>query len=64
MAKMRTVQVSRRNGPLEIVERQIPQPLTGTVRIKVEACGICHTDMAVVARRHMRSLSPRRLHRL
>jgi D-arabinose 1-dehydrogenase-like Zn-dependent alcohol dehydrogenase len=49
MAKMRAVQVSRRNGPLEMVEREIPQPLAGTVRIKVEACGICHTDVAVVA---------------
>jgi D-arabinose 1-dehydrogenase-like Zn-dependent alcohol dehydrogenase len=49
MAKMRAVQVSRRNGPLEMVEREIPQPRAGTVRIKVEACGICHTDVAVVA---------------
>lgn len=49
MAKMRAVQVSRPNGPLEMVEREIPQPPAGAVRIKVEACGICHTDVVVVA---------------
>lgn len=44
MATMRAVQVSRPNGPLEIVERQIPEPVAGSVRIKVHACGICHSD--------------------
>src|ERR1017187_2294804 len=44
MAKMRVVQVSRPNGPFEIVEREIPAPGAGSVRIKVEACGICHSD--------------------
>jgi len=44
MSKMRVVQVSRANGPLEIVEREIPEPGVGSVRIKVEACGICHSD--------------------
>ncbi|HXV83591.1 MAG TPA: alcohol dehydrogenase [Candidatus Binatia bacterium] len=44
MAKMRAVQVSRPNGPFEIVEREIPEPGAGSVRIKVEACGICHSD--------------------
>ena len=44
MAKMRAVQVTRPNGPLEIVEREIPEPGAGQVRIKVEACGICHSD--------------------
>ena len=44
MSKMRVVQVSRANGPLEIVEREIPEPGAGSVRIKVEACGICHSD--------------------
>jgi D-arabinose 1-dehydrogenase-like Zn-dependent alcohol dehydrogenase len=42
--KMRAVQVTRPNGPLEIVEREIPEPGAGSVRIKVEACGICHSD--------------------
>jgi D-arabinose 1-dehydrogenase-like Zn-dependent alcohol dehydrogenase len=44
MAKMRVVQVSRAKGPLELVEREIPEPGAGAVRIKVQACGICHSD--------------------
>jgi D-arabinose 1-dehydrogenase-like Zn-dependent alcohol dehydrogenase len=44
MSKMRVVQVTRPNGPLEVVEREIPEPGAGSVRIKVEACGICHSD--------------------
>ena len=44
MATMRVVQVSRPNGPFEIVERPVPEPGTGSVRIKVQACGICHSD--------------------
>jgi D-arabinose 1-dehydrogenase-like Zn-dependent alcohol dehydrogenase len=44
MATMRVVQVSRPKGPFEIVERQIPEPAAGAVRIKVQACGICHSD--------------------
>src|SRR5882757_4076980 len=44
MATMRAVQVPRPNGPFEIVERPIPEPGAGSVRIKVHACGICHSD--------------------
>ena len=44
MSKMRAVQVSRPNGPLELVEREIPEPGDGAVRIKVQACGVCHSD--------------------
>ena len=47
VAKMRAVQVSRANGPLELVEREIPEPGAGNVRIKVEACGVCHSDSMV-----------------
>jgi D-arabinose 1-dehydrogenase-like Zn-dependent alcohol dehydrogenase len=47
MAMMRVAQVSRPNGPFEIVERQIPEPGAGAVRIKVLACGICHSDSLV-----------------
>lgn len=47
MAKMRAIQVPRAKGPFEIVEREIPQPTPGTVRIKVEACGVCHSDSIV-----------------
>ncbi len=41
---MRAVQVSRPNGPLELVERDIPEPRAGSVRVRVEACGVCHSD--------------------
>ncbi len=44
MAKMRAVQVPQAGGPLELVERDIPEPGPGTVRIRVQACGICHSD--------------------
>jgi D-arabinose 1-dehydrogenase-like Zn-dependent alcohol dehydrogenase len=44
MPKMRAVEVAHAGGPLEIVEREIPEPEPGTVRIKVQACGICHSD--------------------
>ncbi len=44
MPIMRAVQVARKGGPLELVERPIPEPGHGEVRIKVEACGICHSD--------------------
>jgi D-arabinose 1-dehydrogenase-like Zn-dependent alcohol dehydrogenase len=43
----RFVQVSKANGPFEIVEREIPEPAPGQVRIKVQACGICHSDSLV-----------------
>src|SRR6478672_8018151 len=41
---MRSVQVSKANGPFELVERDIPEPGAAQVRIKVQACGICHSD--------------------
>lgn len=44
MAKMRAVQVKKAKGPFEFVEREIPEPGPGQVRIKVKACGICHSD--------------------
>ena len=44
MARMKVAQVSKPGAPFEIVEREIPQPGPGQVRIKVEACGICHSD--------------------
>jgi D-arabinose 1-dehydrogenase-like Zn-dependent alcohol dehydrogenase len=45
MAKMRAVQVTRAGGPLELVEREIPSPGPGQVRVRVEANGICHSDV-------------------
>src|SRR5207244_907447 len=47
MSKMRVVQVTRPNGPFEISEREIPEPGAGQVRVKVEACGMCHSDVFV-----------------
>ena len=47
MPKMRAVQIAAPNGPLELVEREIPEPGPGLVRIKVQACGICHSDSVV-----------------
>jgi D-arabinose 1-dehydrogenase-like Zn-dependent alcohol dehydrogenase len=44
MAKMRAIQIPEANGPLELVERDIPEPGSGQVRIKIQACGICHSD--------------------
>jgi D-arabinose 1-dehydrogenase-like Zn-dependent alcohol dehydrogenase len=44
MAKMRAVQVAKAGGALELVEREIPEPGPGEVRIEVEACGVCHSD--------------------
>lgn len=38
------MQVARAGGPFELVEREIPNPGADQVRIKVEACGICHSD--------------------
>jgi D-arabinose 1-dehydrogenase-like Zn-dependent alcohol dehydrogenase len=44
MAKMRCVQIAHSNGPFELVERDIPEPGAGAVRIKIQACGVCHSD--------------------
>jgi D-arabinose 1-dehydrogenase-like Zn-dependent alcohol dehydrogenase len=45
--RMKAVQVSKPGGDFELVERSIPEPGSGQVRVKVEACGICHSDMLV-----------------
>lgn len=44
---MKAVQVSKPGGDFEVVERPIPEPGRAQVRIKVEACGICHSDAIV-----------------
>ncbi len=44
---MRAVQVSEAKAPFEIVEREIPEPAADWVRVKVQACGICHSDVLV-----------------
>ena len=48
MARMKAVQVTKSKGPFEIVERDIPEPGTGEVCIKVEACGVCHSDVTLM----------------
>jgi len=45
--KMKAAQISKPGGDWELVERAIPEPGAGQVRVKVEACGICHSDMLV-----------------
>jgi D-arabinose 1-dehydrogenase-like Zn-dependent alcohol dehydrogenase len=47
MAKMRAMQVARA-GSLELVEREIPEPAQGQVRVRIEACGVCHSDSLTV----------------
>ena len=47
MNTMKTAQISKPGGKWELVERDIPQPGAGQVRVKVEACGICHSDVLV-----------------
>jgi len=42
---MKAAQIPRAGGDFEIVEREIPNPDAGQVRIKVQACGICHSDV-------------------
>jgi len=42
---MKAVQVPKPGADFEIVEREIPDPLAGQVRIKVQACGVCHSDV-------------------
>ena len=45
--KMKAAQISKPGGDWELVEREISEPGAGQVRVKVEACGICHSDMLV-----------------
>src|SRR5277367_2459035 len=42
---MKAVQVPKPGGDFEVVEREIPEPVAGHVRIKVQACGVCHSDV-------------------
>jgi D-arabinose 1-dehydrogenase-like Zn-dependent alcohol dehydrogenase len=44
MPTMRVVQIANKGGPFELVERELPQPGAGEVRVKVHACGVCHSD--------------------
>ena len=45
IAPMKVAQIAKAGADLQIVEREIPKPGIGHVRIKVQACGICHSDV-------------------
>src|SRR5580693_2334041 len=45
IAPMKAAQISKPGAAFEIVEREIPKPEAGQVRIKVQACGVCHSDV-------------------
>jgi len=47
MPKMKAVQVPKPGGDFEFVEREIPEPGPRQVRIRVQACGICHSDVII-----------------
>ena len=47
MSQMTAVQISSPGGPFDVVKREIPAPGANQVRIKVQACGICHSDVFV-----------------
>ena len=47
MAQMTAVHIRRPGAPFEVITRGIPEPGPNTVRIKVQACGICHSDLFV-----------------
>ena len=45
--KMKVAQISKPGGDWEVVERDLPEPGDAQVRVKVEACGICHSDALI-----------------
>jgi D-arabinose 1-dehydrogenase-like Zn-dependent alcohol dehydrogenase len=45
--KMKAAQIGKPGGAFEIVEREIPRPGAGQVRVRVLACGVCHSDQLV-----------------
>ncbi len=48
VAQMKAAQISKPGAGFEIVEREVPEPGEGQVRIKVQACGVCHSDVLTV----------------
>ncbi|WP_269859101.1 alcohol dehydrogenase [Streptomyces sp. RPT161] len=48
MNSMRVAQAAAKGGKLEVVEREVPQPGPGHVRITVEACGVCRSDAGFI----------------
>jgi D-arabinose 1-dehydrogenase-like Zn-dependent alcohol dehydrogenase len=48
MAKMRAMVVRKKGGPLEVEERDLPEPGPKEMRIRVRACGVCHSDVLTI----------------
>ena len=48
MARMRAVQATGAGGSLELVDREVPEPVRNEVRVRVESCGVCHSDSFTV----------------
>jgi D-arabinose 1-dehydrogenase-like Zn-dependent alcohol dehydrogenase len=48
VTQMKVAQISKPGAGFQIVEREIPEPGAGHVRIKVQACGVCHSDVLTV----------------
>ena len=44
-ATMKVAQISKPHGDFEVVERAVPEPGPGQALIKVQACGVCHSDV-------------------
>ena len=59
IAPMKVAQIPKAGGDFEIVEREIPKPGAGQVRIKVQACGVCHSDVLTKEGVARHSVSPR-----
>src|SRR4051794_35574303 len=45
----RYIQVDKPGGVLSVVTREVPDPMAGEVRMRVQACGVCHSDVVTVA---------------
>src|SRR6202167_915222 len=48
VAQMKAAQICKPGAGFQIVEREIPEPDAGHVRIKIQACGVCHSDVLTV----------------
>ena len=45
---MRAIEIPKKGGPLTLVERPLPEPKRARCAVRVEACGICHSDSLAV----------------
>ena len=59
MTTMKALQVSKPGGKFELVDRPIPQPGPNQIRIRVEACGMCHSDVFVRSGQFPKLVLPR-----